>query len=99
MKLIRIISIDRKYEDLSPSTHNMDVPNVFRQEYALLNIDDDFLSLMLADGSMKDDVKLPEGELGEKLEGEFDEGKELIVTVVSSMGEEQALSYKEAPKA
>ncbi|KAG2199269.1 hypothetical protein INT46_008811 [Mucor plumbeus] len=94
-----ILLIDRKYEDLSPSTHNMDVPNVSRQEYALLNIDDGFLSLMLADGSMKDDVKLPEGELGEKLEEEFDEGKELVVTVVSSMGEEQALSYKEAPKA
>lgn len=76
----------------------MDVPNVSRQEYALLNIDDGFLSLMLADGSMKDDVKLPEGELGEKLEEEFEEGKELIVTVVSSMGEEHALAYKEAPK-
>lgn len=99
MKFNSILLIDRKYEDLSPSTHNMDVPNVSRQEYALLNIDDGFLSLMLADGSMKDDVKLPEGELGEKLEEEFDEGKELVVTVVSSMGEEQALSYKEAPKA
>jgi translation initiation factor 5A len=76
----------------------MNVPNVSRQDYALLNIDDGFLSLMLQDGTMKDDVKLPEGELGEKLEAEFEEGKELVVSVVSAMGEEHCLSYKEAPK-
>jgi translation initiation factor 5A len=76
----------------------MDVPNVVRMEYALLNIDDGFLSLMLPDGSTKDDVKLPEGELGEKLEEEFEEGKELLISVVSSMGEEHCLSFKDAPK-
>ncbi|KAI8889260.1 eukaryotic translation initiation factor 5A [Backusella circina FSU 941] len=92
------IFTNKKYEDLSPSTHNMDVPNVTRQDYQLINIDDGFLSLMLQDGSTKDDVKLPEGELGEKLEEAFDNGDELIVSVVSAMGEEHALSYKEAPK-
>ncbi|KAI7862591.1 eukaryotic translation initiation factor 5A [Spinellus fusiger] len=100
---VHLVAIDiftqKKLEDLSPSTHNMDVPNVVRNEYALINIDDDFLSLMLADGSTKDDVKLPAGELGAKLQEEFDDGKELIVSVVSAMGEEHALSYKEAPKA
>ncbi|KAI8641458.1 eukaryotic translation initiation factor 5A-2 [Parasitella parasitica] len=89
----------KKYEDLSPSTHNMDVPNVSRQDYDLLNIDDGFLSLMLSDGSIKDDVKLPEGEIGDKLEEGFEEGKELVVSVVSAMGEEKALTFKEAPKA
>lgn len=57
-------------------------------------IDDGFLSLMLTDGSTKEDVKLPEGELGEKMQEEFDEGKDLLVTVVSAMGEEHALSCK-----
>lgn len=76
----------------------MNVPNVTRLDYTLINIDDGFLSLMLQDGSTKDDVKLPEGELGEKLEEEFEEGKDLIVSVVSAMGEEHCLSYKEAPK-
>jgi translation initiation factor 5A len=76
----------------------MDVPNVVRNEYQLINIDDGFLSLMTQDGATKDDVKLPEGELGEQMERDFEEGKDLIVTVVSSMGEEHALSVKEAPK-
>ncbi|KAI8333837.1 eukaryotic translation initiation factor 5A [Chlamydoabsidia padenii] len=99
---VHLVGIDiftnKKYEDLSPSTHNMDVPNVVRNEYQLLDIDDGFLSLMLTDGSTKEDVKLPDNELGEQLKDEFDEGKELLVTVVSSMGEEHALAFKEAPK-
>ncbi|ORE09217.1 eukaryotic translation initiation factor 5A [Rhizopus microsporus var. microsporus] len=99
---VHLVGIDiftgKKLEDISPSTHNMDVPNVVRNEYQLINIDDGFLSLMTQDGATKDDVKLPEGELGEQMERDFEEGKDLIVTVVSSMGEEHALSVKEAPK-
>lgn len=88
----------KKLEDVSPSTHNVDVPNVDRNDYQLLNIDDGFLSLMNAEGITKDDVKVPPGELGEKIQAEFDEGKVLMVTVVRAMGEEQAMAYKEAPK-
>lgn len=32
---------------------------------------------MLSDGSTKDDVKLPEGDLGDKIKAGFDDGKEL----------------------
>ncbi|PWO01288.1 eukaryotic translation initiation factor 5A-2 [Tilletiopsis washingtonensis] len=90
------IFTQRKYEDISPSTHNMDVPNVTRNEYQLVNIDDGFLNLMSGDGSSKDDVKVPEGELGEQIESGFEDGKDLMVTIVSAMGEEQAISFKEA---
>ncbi|TID14959.1 hypothetical protein CANINC_004630 [Pichia inconspicua] len=92
------IFTQKKLEDLSPSTHNMEVPVVKRSEYQLLDIDDGYLSLMNNDGDMKEDVRAPEGELGEKLQADFDDGKELIVTIVSAMGEEACISYKEAPK-
>ncbi|CAO0799420.1 unnamed protein product [Mucor circinelloides] len=93
------IFTNKKLEDLSPSTHNMNVPNVTRMDYNLIDIDEDgFLSLMTAEGGTKEDVKLPEGELGEKLQEDFDEGKDLMVSVVSAMGEEHCLAYKEAPK-
>lgn len=49
---------------------------------------------MTSDGTAKDDVKVPEGDLGKLIESEFEEGKELIITVVSAMGEEMALGSK-----
>ncbi|KAL1957446.1 hypothetical protein VTO42DRAFT_6014 [Malbranchea cinnamomea] len=101
---VHLVGIDiftgRKYEDLSPSTHNMDVPNVSRKEYQLIDITDDgFLSLMAEDGSTKDDVKLPEGEVGEKIKRLFTvEEKETNVVVLTAMGEECAMDAKEAPR-
>ncbi len=53
---------------------------------------------MTQDGTAKDDVKVPEGELGKQIQDSFDEGGDLLVTIVSAMGEEQAISVKEAPK-
>jgi translation initiation factor 5A len=39
---VHIVAIDiftgKKLEDLSPSTHNMDVPNVSRKEYLLVSV-------------------------------------------------------------
>ena len=63
-----------------------------------VNIDDGFLNLMTQDGAAKDDVKVPEGDMGTEIQGAFDEGKDLLVTIISAMGEEQAISWKEAPK-
>lgn len=54
-----------------------------------VNIDEGFLNLMTQDGTPKDDVKVPEGELGTQIQSDFDEGKDLLVTIVSAMGEEQ----------
>ena len=57
-----------------------------------VNVDDGFLNLMTQDGTPKDDVKVPEGELGTQIQGGFDEGKDLLVTIVAAMGEEQVSS-------
>ena len=54
-----------------------------------VNIDDGFLNLMNADGVTKDDVKVPEDDLGKQIQAECDDGKELLVTIVAAMGEEQ----------
>ncbi|OJZ92715.1 hypothetical protein ASPFODRAFT_40157 [Aspergillus luchuensis CBS 106.47] len=101
---VHIVAIDiftqKKLEDLSPSTHNMDVPNVYRKEYQLLDVtDDDFLSLMDENGNTKDDVKVPEGEVGDRIRRMFhDEEKDCNVTILSSMGEQVCMDVKEAPK-
>jgi hypothetical protein len=53
-----------------------------------VNVDDGYLNLMTTEGVGKDDVKLPEGDLGKQIEADFEAGKDLIVTIVSAMGEE-----------
>ncbi|EOA86214.1 translation initiation factor eIF5A [Exserohilum turcicum] len=101
---VHLVAIDlftgKKLEELCPSTHNMDVPNVSRREYQLLDVtDDDFLSLMTDDGATKDDVKIPDGEIGDKIRKLFvDEGKDTNVIILTAMGEEAAIDAKEAPK-
>ncbi|KAI9931788.1 hypothetical protein ASPWEDRAFT_180924 [Aspergillus wentii DTO 134E9] len=101
---VNLVALDiftgKKYEDLSPSTHNMDVPHVSRKEYQLLDISEDgFLSLMDDNGDTKDDVKVPEGETGAKITKLFkEEEKDTNVIVLTSMGEEIAMDAKEAPK-
>ncbi|KAL2001957.1 hypothetical protein VTN02DRAFT_935 [Thermoascus thermophilus] len=100
---VHIVALDiftgKKLEDLCPSTHNMDVPNVQRREYQLLDVTDDgFLSLMDENSNTKDDVRVPEGELGERIKSMFDDGKDLNVTILTAMGEEACMDVKEAPK-
>ncbi|CBF74882.1 hypothetical protein AN4015.2 [Aspergillus nidulans FGSC A4] len=101
---VHLVAIDiftgKKYEDLSPSTHNMDVPNVSRKEYQLLDVTDDgFLSLMDDSGDTKDDVKVPEGEVGERINKMFkEEEKDCNVVILTSMGEQMCMEVKEAPK-
>jgi len=108
---VHLVAIDiftgKKLEELCPSTHNMDVPNVTRKEYQLVRqlctpvlsiltqyqldvSDDGFLSLMADDGETKDDVKVPDGEVGEKItklftEEEKDTSKSLQICPLSAM--------------
>lgn len=99
---VNLVGIDiftgKKYEDMSPSTHNMDVPVVVRNEYVVLDIDEDFLSLMTSTGETKDDVKVPQDELGDQIKQAFKSEKEILVTVIKALGEEAVISFKEAPK-
>jgi len=100
---VHLVAIDiftgKKMEDICPSTHNMDVPNVSRTEYQLVNIDDGFLNLMTQDGTAKDDVKVPESDIGDQITKDFEDGKELLITIVAAMGEEQAISVRAAAAA
>jgi len=99
---VNLVGIDiftnKKYEDMCPSTHNMDVPTVKRLDLQLLNIQDSFLTLMADNGDVREDLRLPDGDLGKEISTKFEQGDELIVSVLSSMGEECAVAVKAAPK-
>eukprot|EP00331_Platyophrya_macrostoma_P021930 CAMPEP_0176437798 /NCGR_PEP_ID=MMETSP0127-20121128/18858_1 /TAXON_ID=938130 /ORGANISM="Platyophrya macrostoma, Strain WH" /LENGTH=161 /DNA_ID=CAMNT_0017821537 /DNA_START=79 /DNA_END=564 /DNA_ORIENTATION=+ len=94
------IFTDKKYEDSAPTSHNIDVPNVVRKEYQLIDIQGDgYVSLMLEDGSTREDLKLPSDEDSQdmvtKLKDAFDGGKEVLVSVVAAVGEERIVSFRE----
>jgi len=95
---VHLVALDiftqKKYEDICPSTHNMDVPNVQRKDFQLLDVDDGFLSLMDDGGNTRDDLKVPEGEIGEEITNAIAEGRDIMCTVLSACGEEAVIATK-----
>lgn len=62
----------------------MDVPHVKREDYQLTDIsDDNYLTLMSDNGDIREDLKIPEGDLGNSIRTDFDGGKDLLVSLFS----------------
>lgn len=99
---VHLVGIDiftnKKYEDLCPSTHNIDVPNIVRNDFTILDVSDDgFADLMDDKGECRQDLRIPEGELGDKIREEFKKSDStVIVSVLSACGEEAIVSTKNA---
>ncbi|CAF1534018.1 unnamed protein product [Adineta ricciae] len=96
---VHLIGIDiftgKRYEDICPSTHNMDVPNVKRVEYSVIDIDNDgYVSLMDDSSDTRSDIKLPEGDLGQEIRTKFENGDGVKVTVLQALGEEAIITCK-----
>ncbi|KAF7151524.1 hypothetical protein RHSIM_Rhsim02G0213300 [Rhododendron simsii] len=87
----------KKLEDIVPSSHNCDVPHVNRTDYQLIDISEDgFVSLLTENGNTKDDLRLPtDDSLLSQIKDGFGEGKDLVVSVMSAMGEEQICALKD----
>lgn len=87
----------KKYEDMCPSTHNMDVPVVKKVEWQVLDIQPDgFLSLLGPDNeTQKEDLKMPTDEkLAQDIRNKFEAGESFVVIVQSAMSIEQIISVK-----
>lgn len=42
--------------------------------------------MMDSDGNSKDDVKVPDTDLGKEIEKAFEDGKDCMVTIIAAMG-------------
>jgi len=95
---VHMVAIDiftgKKLEELCPSTHNIDVPNVKRKDYQLIGMDDDFLSLMDDNGDTREDLKCPDGDIGEEIKSAISEEREILCTVLSALNEECVVATK-----
>lgn len=97
-----IVGVDiftgKKYEDISPSSHNMMSPVVTRKDYQLVDIDEEgYVSLMDDKNEMRSDLSIdPEGdEIHRKAKEDFDSEKDLLLTVLSALGTEKIIAAKE----
>ncbi|XP_017962732.1 eukaryotic translation initiation factor 5A [Drosophila navojoa] len=96
---VHLVGIDiftqKKYEDICPSTHNMDVPHVKRDDYQLTYISDDgYLTLMNDTGVIREDLKVPDSPLGVALRNDHESGKDLLCTVLNACNEECVIAVK-----
>lgn len=98
---VHLVGIDiftgKKYEDICPSTHNMNVPNVMRTEYQLVTITDEgYLSLMDDGGDIREDLKLPllNEELTKDIKKKVEDDVSANVVVLKSMDNECVIACK-----
>lgn len=88
----------KKMEMISPAHATIKSPIVKRVEYQLSCIQDGYLELMDNDCNEKNDVRVPEGEHGDKITELYDQDKAVIVTILSAMGDEMVVDCKEETK-
>eukprot|EP00178_Gracilaria_changii_P001935 TRINITY_DN12837_c0_g1_i1.p2 TRINITY_DN12837_c0_g1~~TRINITY_DN12837_c0_g1_i1.p2 ORF type:complete len:158 (-),score=47.46 TRINITY_DN12837_c0_g1_i1:143-616(-) len=93
----------KKVEQIAGSTATLPTAEMKKSEYILQDIDytDDqkhFASLFDAKtSSMRDDLAIPQTEVGQKIEKEFEEkadNEDILVTVFKCLGQEQIMEYK-----
>ena len=98
---INITGVDifsgKKYQESSPTSHNLMQPVITKQDYQLIELDeDDFLTLLDENGSVREDLTLdPEdNDLTNRLKEDFKAGKEITVTIQKCLQKENVISYK-----
>ena len=91
----------KKYETSESTGHNVDCPIVEKQEFDLVNIEDDGRVYYLEeDGSTSEDIVIdPSSDLFKEIYEELHtNGNDLLVSVVSAMGKKAVVSYRKDNK-
>ena len=88
----------KKYEEVSPTSHNLPQPIVKRLEYTLIDVaEDGHISVMDEAGNTRDDLCLPNDvEVAEGVKNAFETADEVVVVVMAAMGKECVMGHKVA---
>merc|ERR1712137_289261 len=106
-----IVALDiftsKKYEDLCPTSHNVEVPFVKRTEFQCLSADGDTgeVSLLTEAGETKDDLNLPtfkamgeptdeDKKLSSDIIAAMNKGDDCTLIVLSACGQEKIVALK-----
>ncbi|CAI5975463.1 unnamed protein product [Closterium sp. NIES-64] len=89
---------DEKVEDTVPSTHICDVP-VVRTDFQLVTVENGYVTVTTPDGDTRSDFHLPTNEaLASQITNGVAEGKVLVLSVTSYLGQEVICAVKDMSK-
>jgi len=87
----------KKLEDMIPSSHGTSVPIVKRDDWEIIDIEGDELTLMDEGGNQKTDLNLPTypATMAEDIRTAWNEGENTVtVSVQGAVGIEQVIAWK-----
>uniref|UniRef100_H2XSS0 Translation initiation factor 5A C-terminal domain-containing protein n=2 Tax=Ciona intestinalis TaxID=7719 RepID=H2XSS0_CIOIN len=86
----------KKYEDISPSTHNMQVPNIKRTEVQVVDVDvaDQQVTIMEEDGDTRE-LKVEEKPMLDSIHKIIESGSDCYITILAALGREKVITAKE----
>jgi len=99
---VKLVGIDiftsRKIESTFGSDQEIEVPEITRTDYSLVDISaDGFLSLMDDVGDVREDIMIPGGDLGAEINQKFEDGVDVVCTVLAWRGHAQVVGTKSPP--
>eukprot|EP00999_Lentomonas_sp_LEN2_P001070 NODE_2075_length_658_cov_194.032015_g2025_i0.p2 GENE.NODE_2075_length_658_cov_194.032015_g2025_i0~~NODE_2075_length_658_cov_194.032015_g2025_i0.p2 ORF type:complete len:156 (+),score=44.60 NODE_2075_length_658_cov_194.032015_g2025_i0:77-544(+) len=79
----------KKYEEICPTTHNMLVPVVHRNEFTVTDVNDEgYMVLMDDEGNLTEHLTCPTDEFGTKIKAGLADSKDVLATIQKAMGSE-----------
>lgn len=88
----------KKVEDCRPSSYSMQCPVIVKKDHALIDVDADGYCTYFEDGEQKTHLRLPpanENDWVKDLLAAFREGKDLVINVITALGSEVIVGFRE----
>ncbi|CAH1800077.1 unnamed protein product [Owenia fusiformis] len=96
---IQLVGLDiftgSRYEDSCPSKHTMSVPEVNKNEIHVLSVaHDGYISLLLENGEIRRDLKVPDNGLGKEIHDRIKQEEDIAVCILSACEQEAIIGVK-----